>query len=129
MSQDFSPEKLIANITTNLLDPANKYLLLQTKITQLKELQTEMKACDFESPKHSDYLQLRQEVAELMMPLLEDLTECDMFMSVDRKHGNTCDSLAEPCVNGGISFTILNKWCNDCHNWGGWYCRQCGKSL
>jgi len=133
MSQDFSPEKLVSDIVTNLIDPTKKALFLQTKINRLKELHKEMAACRYNSPKHTEYVNLRNEVAELLMPLLEDLDQCEMFSGANFKtdggHYSTTDSLGEPCVNGGIQLSIQNRWCDDCQNWGGIYCRECGKEL
>ena len=78
---------------------------LTQKMNLLKELHAETEGGNEE--RRARYIELRREVARLLMPLFGDLTETDMLiLATFRPDSASVDTLKADGVNGGVQLSV-----------------------
>lgn len=104
----FELEKLVADIIARTMDPElQEFKHLKSRMANLKTLHTEAERTDDWS---TEYIDARNEVAELLMPLMTELVDLEMLTTVNTKpQSSVVDSLGQPFVNGGIMLMTMPK--------------------
>ncbi len=102
-----------------------EFVQFTTKLEELKDLQEGMDFDTCTREEHLAYCNLRVEVTQMVMPLIQKLCEVDLLMGVKFGPIASMDTLGEPCINGGIQLSIMDKVCEGCGKLYGLHCRNC----
>ena len=120
MSSNMSLEKLLPKLIESFNNQTADYqsfVRLTTKLEEMTDLKQTigddaMEWTDEESTNHG---RLQEEIVILVMPLIQKLCDLDLLIGVKfGQRSASMDSLGEPCVNGGVQLSIMDKVCDHC---------------